>query len=82
MRRMLWSCIGLCIHATDASGAHARLEQRIRFFRKQLDEPGRSVQEKNHFRVDLDIAERALVYFRRAYELEQKISNDPRQTGA
>jgi hypothetical protein len=53
----------------------AHLEQRIEFFKKQLAEQDRSPQEKVGLQVDLDIAERSLVYFRKAYELERKISN-------
>jgi len=53
----------------------AHLEQRIEFFKKELGEQSRSPQERASLRVDLDIAERALVYFRKAFELERKISN-------
>jgi hypothetical protein len=53
----------------------AHLEQRIDFFKQQLKDPDHSPREHASLQIDLDIAERALVYFRKAFELERKISN-------
>jgi hypothetical protein len=53
-----------------------RLEQRIESLRRQLAEPtGKSIESQSDLRIDLGLAERALGYFHRAYELERKISN-------
>jgi hypothetical protein len=52
-----------------------RLEQKIESLNKLLAEPGLSPAAQNGVRVDLGMAERALIYFRQAYELERKLSN-------
>jgi hypothetical protein len=50
------------------------LEQRIDALRKQLEEPGKSPAEQHEIKIDLGIAERSLVYFQKAYALEQRLS--------
>jgi hypothetical protein len=50
------------------------LERRIEALKKQLEEPGKSPAEQNEIKIDLGIAERSLVHFRKAYALEQKLT--------
>jgi len=52
----------------------AYLEQKIALMKAQSSDPHCSHAEKGQFAIDIDIAERALVYFRKAFELEMKIS--------
>jgi hypothetical protein len=52
-----------------------RLEQKIVLLQMQLTEPDLSPAAQNGIRVDLGMAERALIYFQQAYDLERKISN-------
>lgn len=51
----------------------AFLEERIQTFNAQLTEPGRTPGERDSLRSSLHIAELALTYYRKAYELEQTI---------
>jgi hypothetical protein len=53
----------------------AYLEQKIEIFKKELEEPEKSLMERSELRTDLGIAERSLVFFRKAFDLEQKISH-------
>ena len=39
-----------------------------------MKEAGRSEAELSQWKIDLGIAERSLVYYRKAFDLEQKIS--------
>lgn len=50
-----------------------QLEQRIESLEAALADPDRTTTEKVDLRLDLEIAERALTYFRKAFELEQRI---------
>lgn len=52
----------------------ANLEKKIEVLRERLAEPHRIESEQNDLQIDLGIAQRALVHFRKAYELEQKLS--------
>jgi len=54
-------------HITD-------LEQKIEVLRTRMKEAGRSEAELSQWKIDLGIAERSLVYYRKAFDLEQKIS--------
>lgn len=49
------------------------LEQKIEVFKRRLDEDGRTGGERLQSKIDLGIAERSLVYYRKAFELEQRI---------
>lgn len=50
------------------------LEQKIETLNKDLYDPGKSFATQTEIRTDLGIAECALVHFRKAFKLEQKIS--------
>lgn len=50
------------------------LEQKIQTLRAQCDDLARPSDERLALTVDLDLAERALEHFRKAFELEQRIS--------
>jgi hypothetical protein len=50
------------------------LEQKIEALRKELEQPGKSLRDLNEIGVDIGIAERSLVYFRKANELEMKLA--------
>lgn len=52
----------------------SHLERRIAALNKELDNPARSPFEYSEIRIDIGIAERSLVHFRKAYELERKLS--------
>jgi hypothetical protein len=52
----------------------AILEQKIQSLSAQASDIERSAEDRYQATVDLDFAERALSHFRKAYELEQKIS--------
>ena len=52
----------------------ALLEQKIRALTAQANDVDRTAEDRYQATIDLDFAERALSHFRRAYELEQKIS--------
>lgn len=52
----------------------ARLEEKIVVLKRQLRTDGLSPYERGEHELDLSNAEQALGLFRRAYELEQKIS--------
>jgi hypothetical protein len=49
------------------------LEQKIGALNLRLNEGGLTPLETNEVRIDLGIAERALVHFRKAFELEQRL---------
>ena len=53
----------------------AYLEQKIVLLNKELEEPTKTLLQKNEIKVDLGIAERSLVHFRKAFELEQRLSH-------
>lgn len=50
------------------------LEEKIASLKTQQGDRDRTPGERNQSAVDLGIAERALVHFQKAYELEQKLS--------
>ena len=54
------------------------LEQRIEALHKEMLEPGKSRSAKNEISIDLGIAERSLLHFQKAFELEEKLSNSVR----
>jgi hypothetical protein len=49
------------------------LEQKIEALKKELEEPGKPLSQQNEMEIDLGIAERALVHFRKAFDFEQKL---------
>jgi hypothetical protein len=53
----------------------AYLEQKIELLNKELEEPTKTLLQKNEIKVDLGIAERSLVHSRKAFELEQRLSH-------
>lgn len=57
-------------HITD-------LERKIESLKKEIHESGKSLLEKREISIDLGIAERSLVHFRKAFELEQRLSHRP-----
>lgn len=50
------------------------LEQKIEALKKELEQPGKSLSAVNEIGIDIGIAERSLVHFRKAFELELKLS--------
>ena len=52
----------------------AHLEQKIEAFKSALAAPALNDAERVDLRLDLDLAERALAHFRKAFELEQRLS--------
>ena len=52
----------------------AYLERKIENLKAEQNNPDRTAGERYQASIDLGIAERALVCFRQAYELEQKVS--------
>jgi len=52
----------------------SNLEKKIAGIEAALNEPGRNKDEKMDLRLDLDLAERALAHFRRAFDLESRLS--------
>jgi hypothetical protein len=54
------------------------LEKKIAALKAELEKPGQTQLQKTEIKVDLGIAERALVNFRRAFALEQKVSDSAR----
>jgi hypothetical protein len=52
----------------------SHLEQRIAALNKELENPLRSSFERGEISIDIGIAERSLVYFKKAFELERKLS--------
>ncbi|HEY1647500.1 MAG TPA: hypothetical protein VGF96_05945 [Terracidiphilus sp.] len=55
------------------------LEQRIESLKNQLQETDKWSSQQSEIKIDLSIAERALVHFRRAFEFEQKLKQRPSQ---
>jgi hypothetical protein len=53
----------------------AYLEQKIEMYKKELQDPRKSISQQAEIRIDLGIAERSLVHFRKAYDLEQNLSH-------
>jgi len=51
------------------------LERRVQTLKTALADADHSAAEKMDLRIDLDLAERALSHFRRAFELEQRLFN-------
>lgn len=56
----------------------AYLEKKVESLKKEMAEPAHPEVEKSNLLVDLGMAERALVHFRKAFELEQRISQRSR----
>ena len=52
----------------------SHLEEKIAALKAALTDPNRSEAEKMYLRLDLDLAERALAHFRKAFDLEQRLS--------
>jgi hypothetical protein len=50
------------------------LEERIKALNKELEEPDKLPSAQSEIRVDIGIATRSLEHFRKAFELEQKLS--------
>jgi hypothetical protein len=50
------------------------LEQRILRLTEQMARPIRTEEERNRLQAEILIAEQALAYYKKAYELEQKIA--------
>jgi hypothetical protein len=53
----------------------AYLEQKSEAIKQSLLDPDRSTSEKLQLHIDLDMAQRALGFFRKAFDLEQQISH-------
>jgi hypothetical protein len=53
----------------------ARLEEKIRVLSARSNDIDWTAADRFQVTVDLDLAERALDHFRKAYELEQKINS-------
>ena len=51
------------------------LELKIAILRAQQDDLGRTAAERYQSAIDLELAEKALATFRKAIQLEQKISD-------
>ncbi len=50
------------------------LEQKIETLKKELQQSADSLSTRKEAKIDLGIAERSLVHFRKAFELEQRLS--------
>jgi hypothetical protein len=50
------------------------LEQKIGALTTELEQSGQSSHHLSQIGIDIGIAERSLTHFRKAYELEQKLS--------
>jgi len=61
-----------CMQATVHSHI-VFLEERIRQFQAQLEEPQRTTEERARTRSALHIAEMTLAHYRKACELEQQV---------
>jgi hypothetical protein len=53
----------------------SHLEQKIQSLKERLEESGRSTELQKGLRLNLEVAETSLALFRKAYDLERKISN-------
>jgi hypothetical protein len=51
----------------------AYLEQKSEALKVVINDPDSTEEEKVDARIDLDISERALAHFRRAFDLEQRL---------
>lgn len=51
------------------------LERKIETLKNRLKEAGRSQEERNQAMIDLGIAERSLVYYRKAFNRGQEITD-------
>ena len=51
------------------------LERKIESLKKESRQPGKSLTEQKEINIDLGIAERSLVHFRKAFELEERLSH-------
>ena len=54
-----------------------RLELNIQTLRDQLTDPYLSTTERNQIESEIRVAELALAYYRKAYELEQTVTTPP-----
>ena len=52
----------------------SHLEQRLKLLNNQLMERSRTIEERNRTESEIRAAELALVYYRKALDLEQEIS--------
>jgi hypothetical protein len=50
------------------------LEQKIETLQSELEQAGKSPHNLNEIEIDIGIAERSLMHFRKAYELELRVS--------
>jgi hypothetical protein len=53
----------------------AYLEHKSATLRVAIADPDRTAAERVNLRMDLDMAERALSFFRKAFDLERRISH-------
>ena len=53
----------------------AYLEHKSEAIKAALNDPGRTAADRVNLRMDLDLAERALSSFRKALDLERRISH-------
>jgi hypothetical protein len=53
----------------------AYLEQKIVILNKELVDTTKTLLQRNEIKIDLGIAERSLVHFRKAFELEKRLSH-------
>ena len=53
----------------------AYLEHKSETLKAALADPDRTAEERVSLRTDLDMAERALTFFRKAFDLERRISH-------
>ena len=54
----------------------AYLEEKIENIKRRSAEFDRTEAEKSEMQIDLGIAERALVHFQKAFELEQRLTSN------
>lgn len=54
-----------------------RLELNIQALRDQLTDPYLATTERNQIEAEIRVAELALAYYRKAYELEQTVTSPP-----
>jgi hypothetical protein len=54
------------------------LEGKIEALNEEMKSPGRTAAEKAEIKIDLGIAERSLVHFQKAFELERRLRESVR----
>ena len=58
---------------------HLLIWERIEMLKKGLQDPERTISEKQEMKIDLGIAERALANFQKAFALEKRLSDSVRR---